>query len=167
MPFSIQDKSVNEQDPNYDLVIFWVNGFGELLIAGVDYFSDDVLDKNVKQHDSRTVLSKLASAALYMERGFPTRPKVVEDTYLSTPYGEALLRVYMAEKGSMQISAMGRRPTAADTFDTLIAVIVVLQKNNFIYVMAENDNEGQGTDRNKEALKREAQAFFSSIVVHR
>jgi hypothetical protein len=175
VPFSTQDKSINNSEANFEIVIFSVKDFGEVLIAGVDYFTDDFIDKRMKQDSHRTVLSNLADMALRFNtdvngvgsRGFPTRPKVVEETYLDTPYGEALFRVYMAEKGSLLVRATGGRPTPADTFDTLIAVTVAMQKNNFIYAIAENDAEGQGTDRNKEALKRRLQSFFAGVAVHR
>ena len=172
VPFSIKGDSLNTPDANYDLVTFSVKDFGELLIAGVDYFPDDFIEKKMKPDDHRTVLSKLANMALHNARpgqGFRIKPTVVEEKYLNTPYGEALLRVYMAEKGSLlvQIKSGGGKPPVADTFDTLIAVIVAMQKNNFIYAIAENDDEGDGTDRNKEALKKRVQLFFASIAVHR
>jgi hypothetical protein len=166
-PFSIQDTSVNQPKvSNCDLVAFEVKDFGEVLITGVRHIPDDVLDK-MKQDDNRTVLSNLAYKALNDWRDFPIKPKVVEETYLSTPHGESLLRVYMAEKASLLVSATGRRPTASDTFDTLIAVIVAKQRNHYVYAIAENDAESNGTDKNKEALQRRAQSFFSSVVVHR
>ncbi len=175
VPFSTQDKSINNSEANFELVIFSVKDFGEILIAGVDYFTDEFIEKRMKQDDHRTVLSNLADMALRFNtdlnaitaRGFPTRPKVIEETYLNTSYGEALFRIYMAEKGSLLARATGRMPTAADTFDTLIAVIVAMQKNNFIYAIAENDAESGGTDKNKEALKRRAQSFFAGVAVHR
>jgi len=175
VPFSMQEKSIDNSEANFEIVVFSVKDFGELLIAGVDYFTDDFVGKRMKQDSHRTVLSNLADMALRFNpdvngvgaRGFPARPKVVEETHLNTPYGEALLRVYMAERGSLLVSAAGRRPTPADAFDTLIAVVVAMQKNNFIYAIAENDAEGGGTDRNKDALKRRAQSFFTSVTVHR
>jgi Ig-like domain from next to BRCA1 gene/HEAT repeats len=167
IPFSIQDTSVNQPKVgNYDLVAFEVKDFGEALITGVRQISDDVLDKR-KQDDNRTVLSNLAYKALYDWRNFPIKPKVVEEKYLSTPHGESLLRVYMAEKGSLLAGAAGRRPTASDTFDTLIAVIVAKQKNHYVYAIAENDAEGEGAAKNKEALKQRAQSFFESVMVYR
>jgi hypothetical protein len=161
-PFAIQDTSVNQPKvSNYDLVAFEVKDFGEVLITGVRHIPDDVLDK-MKQDDNRSVLSNLAYNALNEWRDFPIKPKVVEETYLTTPHGESLLRVYMAEKASLLVSATGRRPTASDKFDTLIAVIVAKQKNHYVYAIAENDAEV-----NKEALKRRVQSFFASVVVHR
>ena len=174
VPFSIQDRT-GKEDPgkNFDLVKFSVEDFGEVLIAGMDYFPDDFIESRMKQYDHRTVLAKLSHTALYFERRYPVEPKVVEETYLETPYGEALLRVYMAEKGSMIFSIGtkgGGAPIVRETFDTLIAVIVAMQKNNFIYGIAEHDSESSGPGRpgrNKDALKRRVQSFFTSIVVHR
>jgi hypothetical protein len=175
VPFSIQDKSLNNSEANFEIVVFSVKDFGEILIAGVDYFADDFIETRMKQDSHRTVLSHLADMALRFNpdvaadsaRSFPTRPKVLEESYLSTLYGEALLRTYKAEKGSFLVRATGRRPTPEDTFDTLIAVIVAMQKNDFIYAIAENDAEGQGTDGNKEVLTRRAQSFFAGVAVHR
>lgn len=171
VPFSINDDSLNTPDANYDLVTFSVKDFGELLIAGVDYFPDEFIEKEMNSDDHRTVLSKLSNMALHIARhgqGFPIKPKAVEEMYLDTPYGEALFRIYMAEKGSLLARTTGRSmPTAADTLDTLIAVIVAKQKNNFIYAIAENDAESDGTDRNKEALKERIQLVFASMAVHR
>lgn len=171
VPFSIQDTSVNQPKVgNYDLVAFGVKDFGEVLITSVRHIPDDMLDK-MKQIDIRTVLSNLAYKALYDWRNFPIKPNVVEETYLSTPHGESLLRVYMAEKASLLVRAAGRRPTASDTFDTLIAVIVAKQKNHYVYAIAENDAGIAFTDptryKNKKALKRRVQSFFASVVVHR
>ena len=174
VPFTIQDRTGNENPgKNFDLVKFMVEDFGEVLIAGMDHFPDEFIESRVKQYDHRTVLSKLSDTALHFERRYPVEPKVVEDTYLETPYGEALLRVYMAEKGSLSVrvsSKGGGAPIVRDTFDTSIAVIVAMQKNNFIYGIAEHDSESSGPGgpgRNKDALKRRAQSFFASIVVHR
>jgi len=175
IPFSMQDKSLNNPEANFEIVVFSVKDFGEILIAGVDYYTDDFIEKRMKQDSHRTVLSHLADMALRFNpdvnsvnsRVFPTRPRVLEEGYLNTPYGEALLRVYKAEKGSVLVRATGRRPTPEDTFDTLIAVIVAMQKNDFIYAIAENDAEGGGTDGNKEALKRRTQSFFAGLAVHR
>jgi len=175
VPFFTQGKSINSADANFDFVVFSVQDFGEILIAGVDYFTDDFIEKRMKQDNQRTALSKLADMALRFNpdvnapsaRSFPVRPKVVEETYLDTPYGEALFRIYMAERGALLARTTGRMPTAADTFDTLIAVIVAMQNNNFIYAIAENDAESNGTDRNKEALKRRVKSFFASVAVHR
>ena len=173
-PFSVQDKSVASPEANYEIVVFSVKDFGEVLIAGVDHVSDDFIAKNVKPNGHRTVLSNLSTMALHFNtdvsgvsaRQFPVRPSVVEEGYLDTSHGEALFRVYRAEKGSLLARATGRVPTSADTFDTLIAVVVALNKNQFVYAVAENDAEGNGSDGNKEALKQRVQAFFASMSVN-
>ncbi|WP_347275451.1 NBR1-Ig-like domain-containing protein [Candidatus Kuenenia sp.] len=167
VPFSIMDTSVNQpKGNNYDLVTFEVKDFGEVLIASVRDIPDDVLDK-MKRDNKRTILSNLANKALSDWRDFPIKSKVVDETYVSTPHGKSLLRVYKAEKASLLVRASGHRPTASDTFDTLIAVIVAKQKNHYIYAIAENDAESNGADKNKDALKRTVQSFFASVDVHR
>ena len=113
VPFSIKDDSLNTPDANYDLISFSVKDFGELLIAGVDYFPDDFIEREMKPDDYRTALSKLSNMAINIARhgqGFPTKPKVAEERYLDTPYGEALLRVYMVEKGSLLVQIKGGNP---------------------------------------------------------
>ena len=72
----------------------------------------------------------------------------------------------MAEKGSLLQRSSEGSPTALDTFDALIAVIVAKKKNYYVYAIAENDFESSGTDKNKQALKQRAQSFFESMVVH-
>jgi hypothetical protein len=166
-PFAVEDISVNQPVVgDFDLVAFWVKDFGEVLIASVRHIPEDVLVK-MKQDDDRTVLSNLAYKSLYdwrdnLPKSLPVKPKVVEDTYLNTSHGEAILRVYMAEKGSLLAKATGRRPTAADTFDTLIAVILVKQKNHYICAIAENDAKNDS-----ETLKVRVKSFFESMLVHR
>ena len=173
-PFSIQDKSVASAEADYEIVVFSVKDFGEVLIAGVDHMPDDLIAKQVKQDGRRTVLSNLSAMALHFNtdvnaagaRQFPVKPKIVEERYLDTPHGEALFRIYRAERGSMLTRATGRVPTSADTFDTLIAVVVALNKNRLVYAIAENDAEGNGSDGNREALKGRVQAFFAGVSVN-
>ncbi len=170
VPYSVDEDSQNTSDANYDVVTFSVKDFGELLIAGVDNFPDEFIEANMKMDDHRTVLSKLSNMALNIARhgqGFAARPKVIEEQYLNTPYGVALVRVFFLEKGSLLVHATGRMPTAADASDTAIAVMVAMQKNNFIYAVAENDAESDGTDKNKEVLRERIQSFFGAIAVHR
>ncbi len=165
VPFSIEDKIITNISQASN-VIFSVKEFGEILIAGVEHISDD-LKNYFRMIDDLTLLSNFANMVFpYREMGFnqdfPTRPKIVEETYLDTPYGKAFSPIFLAEKGSLLVPATGPAPTAADT---LIAVIVVKQKDRIIYAIAENDAEGGGTDRNKEALKQRGRSFFTSIAV--
>ena len=174
VPFSVRERTGNENPgKNFDLVKFAVEDFGEVLIAGVDYFSDEFIESRMKQYDHRTVLAKLAGTAVYFERRYPVEPKMIEETFLETPHGEALLRVYLAEKGSLIASVSskgGGAPIVRDSFDTLVAVIVAMQKNNSIYGITEHDSESSGPGgprRNMETLKRRLQTFFAGIAVHR
>jgi hypothetical protein len=150
---------------NYDLVIFEVKDFGAVLIASVRHIPDGVLEK-MTEDDNHTVLSSLSDKALHSWRNFVIKPKIAEETYLSTTHGESILRVYNAEKGSLLLRASGHRPTEADTFDTTIAVIAAKQKNHYVFAIAENYAEDNSIER-KEALKRRVQSFFSSVAVHR
>ena len=167
VPFAVQGTSVNRAGVgDFDAVVFSVKDFGEVLIASVRHIPERVLAEMRDKGDKRTVLSDLAYKALHdwrddIPESLPVEPKVVEDTFVSTPHGEAILRVYMAERGSLLTRATGRRPTAADTFDTLIAVIAARQGDRFLSAIAENDAEGG----DKETLKERVRSFFSGIVV--
>jgi len=169
-PFSVRDESVDSPDPNYELVRFVVPDFGELLVAGVDRFSDEFIETKIKRDDPRTALSKLAKMALHdIGREFPTMPTLLEDQYLDTAYGEGLVRLYLAPKGSMlvEIKGGGGQPTVADTFDVLIGVMVARQNNDFIYAIAEDDGERGAADGARNALKQKIQSFFASIALNR
>ena len=98
-----------------------------------------------------------------------TPPTLLEDQYLDTAYGEGLVRLYMASKGSMltEIKGGGGQPTVADTFDVLIGVMVARQKNDFIYAIAEDDGEGGAAEGTKNVLTQKIQSFFASIALTR
>jgi hypothetical protein len=169
-PFSVRDESVDSPDPNYELVRFLVQDFGELFVAGVDRFSDEFIETKIKRDDPRTALSKLANLALHnIGRQFPTMPTLLEDQYLDTAYGEGLVRLYMAPKGSIlaEIKGDGGQPAVADTFDVVIGVMVARQKNDFIYAIAEDDGEDGAAEGTKNALKQKTQSFFESIALNR
>jgi len=182
VPFAVQSTSIDSVDVgSFDLVTFWVKDFGEVLIASVRHIPDSVLAK-MREEDNRTVLSNLAFKAVHdwrygIPNSLPVEPKIIEDTFVSTPHGEAILRVYVAERGSLLARASGRQPGAADTFDTEIAVIVARQKDHYVYAIAENDAASdaafppghplRGKHRNILPLKRAVESFFSSMLVHR
>lgn len=181
IPFSIQDASMMNQPgvSDCDLVKFWVKDFGEVLIASVCHIPQALLPKMI-QEDSRTVLSTLADKALHdwrdgLPNSLPLEPTALEDTYFNTSHGEAILRLYMAEKGSLLVQDSGRG-LGAERFDAYIAVILVKQKNHYLYAIAENDAgmslpyefsfRTPGKDR-KESLKEYVQSFFESMRVNR
>ncbi len=133
VPFTLDRTSVNRPDAgNYDAVTFVVDDFGEVLFVSVRRIPDVVLEK-MEQEAHREVLSNLAYKALDDWRSLPIKPKVVEETFLNTPHAESILRVYMAEKGSLLLRLGGSASTAPEAFDALIAVIVAKQKNYYVY----------------------------------
>ena len=169
--FTIKDDTQNSHDANYDVVTFSAKDFGESFIVGVDYFPDDVIAKNrMREEGHRTVLSKLSNMALGIARqgqGYPSKPKVIKEEYLSTPYGEALFRLYLAEKGStiVEIKSGGGMPPVAKALDALIAIVVTMQKNNFIYAISESADDGASIDSSKDESKKRIQSFFATITV--
>jgi hypothetical protein len=66
-------------------------------------------------------------------------PEIAQESLLDTKYGEAIVRVYRAKKGSVLAKAQGRRPTRDDVFDTNIASIVARQGPIVVFVLAQND----------------------------
>lgn len=168
VPFVVRGASVNKDGVgDFDTVMFAVGDFGEALIASVRRIPEPALAA-MKEQPERTVLSSLAEKALHDWRDayprslrFPTEPRVMEDTFINTPYGEAILRVYLAENGSLIRRAAGRRPTSGDSFDTLIAVIAARQRDRFVSAIAENDAQSD----DKEGLKKRVQSFFSGITL--
>jgi hypothetical protein len=161
-PFVIQEDA---QHPDYDMVAFYVKDFGEVLIASVRRIPEKVLIEMAKD-DNRTVLSNVAYKVLYDWRSnFPEEPKVESENFLQTAYGEAILRVYLAKKGSLlEIIKGGTGKREPEPFDTFIAVMLVKKDNRLIYAIAENDNLTEG-GKNKGELQRTIQDFFSGIVV--
>lgn len=169
VPFAVRDSDVNRTGRNdVDVVAFEVKDFGEVLIAGARRMSDDVSARS-QNEDTRTGLSSLADELLRSWRAFPVTPKVAEDAYSRTSHGEALIRVYRAEKGSLLFRAQGGKPGPSDTFDTIIALVVARDSDYCVYAIAEHDAAGVslGADVSREDLKRRAQAFFASIVINR
>lgn len=157
-PFEIQD-TTEKNGKNYDLVAFYVKDFGEVFLASERHLHDTILAE-MQEDDHRTVLSKSSTYALFdWRRNFPTEPMIVEEKFVDTRHGEALLRVFLAKDGSLLEVVKGgeSRP-----FDTLIAVIVARKERRMLWAIAENDSEPE----DKEALKRKLQAFFENIVLN-
>jgi hypothetical protein len=75
----------------------------------------------------------------------------------------------MAPKGSIlaEIKGGGGQPTVAGTFDVVIGVMVARQKNDFIYAIAEDDDNDSAAEGTKNALKQKLQSFFESIALNR
>ncbi len=131
--FARKDPFVMEQ------VGFIVPDLGELYIAGVRRIPGEVLSA-MERSNHRENLGHMADQTLLDWRPLPKETKPFEDKFVSTRFGEALVRVYLSPKGSALISATNRKPTKEDTFDTLIAVLVARKESWHLYVITEFDS---------------------------
>jgi hypothetical protein len=125
---------------DHDDVMFRAGDFGIYLVAGAGRVPADsaaLMDKD----DARTVLRNLSQATLMKWRAdLSALPPVVQESFIESPQGQAIVRVYRAEKGSFLARAQGRRPTREDAFDTNIASLVTRQESVIVYALAQNDS---------------------------
>jgi hypothetical protein len=165
IPYAIHEDTKKGR-PDYDLVAFYVQDFGEILIASVRHIPEDVLAKMAKE-DSRLTLSKVAYKVLYDWRhDFAVEPTVESESYLQTQYGESILRIYFAKKGSLLKKMIDSNRDKLETIDTFIAVQVVKKDNQIIYAIAENDYYCIEKYRTCAAyLERTIKEFFAELEV--
>lgn len=139
VPFSITSLDT-KGDSGYDKVMFHAGDFGAYLVASVRLMpanSVDLMDKD----DPQTVLRNLSQVTLMGWRvDLGALPSVAQESFVESPHGQAILRVYRAKKGSFLASAQGRRPTREDAFDTNIASMVARKGAVIVYVLAQNDS---------------------------
>lgn len=173
IPQPVSTTSINDgglSDANQDFEVVWFSQIdsGNNLVAGIDYFPDDFINKKIKGDDPRNVLHNLSAMALGFGRDreqLKVMSSVIDEKYISTKHGEALMSVYLLKKGATLSQKNGS--SKPSQFDTLVATIVTLEKNNFIYVIAQNDQENQNIgNASEEKLKNKAQLFFETIEVH-
>ena len=162
--FAFTDVS-KKDELNFDLVEFHVKDFGEFYVASVRHIPPAVSEEMAK-NDSQNVLKNVAFKALTdWRRDFPEEPQVVDDSFITTPYGPGILRVFNAPKASSgQKMTFSSGKMMAKRLDVLLAVILVIRGNHYISAIAENDNgfkEGQNAGRLKEGLL----TFFSEMKV--
>jgi hypothetical protein len=125
---------------DHDEVMFHAGDFGTYLVAGAGRVPADSAAL-MNKDDARTVLRNLSQATLMKWRAdLGALPSVVQESFIESPHGEAIVRVYRAEKGSFLARAQGRRPTREDTFDTNIASLVTRQGAVIVYALAQNDS---------------------------
>jgi hypothetical protein len=138
VPYTITalDTKGNEQ---YDKVMFHADDFGQYLVAGARVMPAPAVSE-IDKDEPRTVLRNLSQATLMGWRtDLSALPEIAQESLLDTKYGEAIVRVYRAKKGSVLAKAQGRRPTRDDVFDTNIASIVARQGPIVVFVLAQND----------------------------
>ena len=148
-------------DRHYDRVMFHVDDFGQYLVAaGRTVPTQTVAAMDVDDH--QTVLRNVSQAALMGWRtDLEALPEVAQESFLETKYGEAIVRVYRATKGSFLTQAHGRLPTRDDAFDTNIASIVARDGALVVFVIAQND----ASPDDVEAVVRMATELFQDIRV--
>jgi len=159
VPYAIANLNTTG-DSQYDKVMFHVGDFGTYLVASTGLAPADsvaLMDKD----DPRTVLRNLSQATLMAwRRDLGALPVVAQESFIESPYGEAIVRVYLAEKGSFLAKAQGRRPTRDDAFDTNIASIVARQGPVIVHVIAQNDSSPNASTVTKMAIE-----FFRDMKV--
>lgn len=156
-------------DSQYDRVMLHVDDFGEYVVIGVRTLPDAAA---VEMADAPAdALRHISGAALIGWRdNFPVEPAVIEESFVETPYGEALMRVYHAERGSMLTVMRGGAPTnAGERFDTHIVSMVVRQGTMVAFVMTQDDGYAVGprpdAARNIAALKARAEQILLSLTI--
>jgi hypothetical protein len=130
-------------DSRYDKVMFHVKDFGQYHVISARILPSHSVSL-MDQDSHRTVLRNVSQVSLMAWRtDLPTLPEVTQESFFDTKYGEAIMRVYRAKKGSFLATAQGRRPTPSDVFDTNIASIVARQGSLVVYVLAQDDSSPQ------------------------
>ncbi len=157
VPFRTQDQS-ETREGNFDMVVFYVEDFGEVLLASVRHIPQVALE-NMARDDPQNVSRNLARKALGDWRhNLAEEPDLEEELFVSTAYGQAALHIYRVPKGSLLQRIAG---SGSESFDVLIAVIAVKRNDHMISAIAERDYE----PLEKERLRARLQGFFSDLAV--
>ena len=148
-------------DKQYDKFMLHADDFGQYLVVGVRVMpAPAVLEMD--KDEPRSVLKNISQATLLGWRtDLPAIPEISQESLLDTKYGEAVITVYHAPKGSILVKAQGRRPTRDDAFDTNIASVVARKGAIVIFVLAENDT----SPNDAEAVVRMATDLFQDLKV--
>ena len=177
--FAIQEETETGVK-NYDMVAFYVKDFGEVLLTSVRRIPEVAL-ANMAKDDPENVVKNLANKALGdWRQNLTEEPDVVEEDLVSTPYGQAAIRIYKVAKGSLlqkKVGQIGSTPvetlmpppgfrldvsrTGPDSFDVLIAVIAAKRGEQMISAIAEDDAH----PLEKDQLRARLQVFFGGVVV--
>ncbi len=157
VPYQIQEET-EPGERNYDTVVFSVKDFGQLMLASVRQIPQAALD-NMAKDEPQNVLKNLAQKALYdWRQNFPEEPQVFLEDFVSTPHGQAILRLYNAPRGSLLQRLEGGSGKGPQPFDAVIAVMLAKRNNLDIYAIAEDDHEPVG-------LEKRLKELFTSITV--
>lgn len=124
-------------------VSFTIWDIGEVYSIGVRTIPHEFLPE-LDKTETQTVLARMAKITLESWRPFPEKPAIFENKFVSTHLGEGIVTIFLAPKGSLLTSAMNRQPRAAETFDTLIAVMCVRRGDQHLFAIAEFDGMMDG-----------------------
>lgn len=148
-------------DPHYDKVMLHVDDFGQYLVAGARIMPAPAVAA-MDADEPGAVLRNLSEATLMAWRtDLEAVPQVLQERNHESPHGDALVRVYRAEKGSLLRMAQGRRPTPDDAFDTNVASVVARRGPVVVFVLAQDDLDAQA----QEALMVRALKLFDELQV--
>jgi hypothetical protein len=93
----------------------------------------------------------------------------VEETKVTTQFGEGSLRVYSMKGGSLDKSAPLTSKPQYQYHDSFIAVLLVPQENHTLCAVSQDDNFAHLSKNSdepwKKSLKDEVQAFFATVTV--
>jgi hypothetical protein len=135
--------TILKEPPGFEQVAFAVPDVGEFYIVGIRQIPPEVL-AHMPDDKHQKLLGHMTEQTLMDWRPLPQAPTTFEDKFITTHLGEGIVRIYLAPKGSLLISAKGRQPTAADTYDTLIAVLAIKRDNQHLFAIAEFDGMMNG-----------------------
>jgi len=148
-------------DNQHDKVMFHVGDFGEYLVVSARKMplnSSLLMDKD----DHRTVLQNISEATLMSWRhDFSEIPEISEESFIDSLYGEAIIRVYRAKKGSLLTKTHGQKTIADDRFDTNIASIVARKGEFVAYILLEIDSDPDSSH----AIKEKASQVFRNLRI--
>jgi len=148
-------------DSHYDKVMFHADSIGDYLIASARLLPDRSLAK-MEKDSHRTVLRNISEASLMGWRyDLDNLPKVRQESFIKSQYGEAIVRDYLVKKGTFLSRALRRMTTDNDNFDTHMASIVARRGALVVYVLMQND----GNPADVDAHTKRALELFSDIKV--
>lgn len=172
--YAMQESELKAGNYDYEEVVFQIADFGQAFGAGVRRIPQSVVDQMAKEEMAQT-LSNLSWKTLSQWHDFSEEPQVVEDTNVETQFGQGLLRVFFAKKGSLMakvtISQDSKGPKP-EKFDTHVAVLVVKQGSRFICAQAQDDyletnaaTPPLGPFDPVPKLKESLRSFFATMAV--
>ena len=163
VPYELQE-ATEAGKANYDSIAFYVKDFGQVVLVSVRRIPQAVGQELARQ-DRQEVLKFLADKALFdWRQSFsdkPLKPIVLEDNFVETAYGQALLCVFKVPRGSLLQTRQGGSRKDFQPFDVVIGVMVAMRNDHYIYGIAENDFEPLETEDLKDGLRK----LFAGISV--